>query len=97
MIELTENNLEKYPAQLTKGEHQRVGMARSMATSPQFIVLDDPTSLLALRFRAEIIRLLARLQEELGVAYLFIFHDLVVIAQLRHRINVMYLGRNVEQ
>ena len=97
MVELTEQHLEKYPVQLTQGEQQRIGIARSMATNPQFIVLDEPTSLLDIRFRAEIIHLLKRLQEELGVAYLFITHDLVVIAQLSHRINVMYLGRIVEE
>jgi oligopeptide/dipeptide ABC transporter ATP-binding protein len=97
MVELTEQHLEKYPVQLTQGEQQRIGIARSMATNPRFIVLDEPTSLLDIRFRAEIIHLLGRLQEELNVAYLFITHDLVVIAQLSHRISVMYLGRIVEE
>lgn len=97
LLELTAEHLEKYPVQLTQGEQQRVGVARAMATSPQLIVLDEPTSLLDIRFRGEIVKLLGRLQEETGTAYLFISHDLVVIAQLSHRIAVMYLGRIIEE
>lgn len=97
MVELTEHCLNKYPVQLTQGEQQRIGIARALATNPQVIVLDEPTSLLDIHFRAEMVFLLKRLQKELGVAYLFISHDLVVIAQLSHRIAVMYLGRIVEE
>ena len=97
MVELTEERLEKYPVQLTQGEQQRIGVARALVTNPQLIVLDEPTSVLDIRFRAEIILLLKRLQKELGMTYLFISHDLVVIAQLSHRIAVMYLGRIVEE
>ena len=97
MVELTEERLEKYPVQLTQGEQQRIGVARALVTNPQLIVLDEPTSVLDIRFRAEIILLLKRLQKELGVSYLFISHDLVVIAQLSHRIAVMYLGRIIEE
>jgi len=82
---------------LTQGEQQRIGIARALATNPQVIVLDEPTSLLDIHFRAEMVLLLKRLQKELGVAYLFISHDLVVIAQLSHRIAVMYLGRIIEE
>lgn len=97
MMELTDECLDKYPVQLTQGEQQRIGVARALATSPHAVVLDEPTSLLDIRFRGEIIDLLSRLQEELGIAYLFISHDLVVISQLSHRIAVMYLGRIVEE
>lgn len=97
MVELTEERLDKYPVQLTQGEQQRIGVARALATNPQVVVLDEPTSLLDIRFRAEIIVLLKRLQKKLGIAYLFISHDLVVIAQLSHRIAVMYLGRIIEE
>jgi oligopeptide transport system ATP-binding protein len=97
MVELAEDRLDKFPIQLTQGEQQRVGIARALATNPQIIVLDEPTSLLDIRFRAEIIALLQRLQKELAMSYLFISHDLVVIAQLSHRISVMYLGRIVEE
>jgi oligopeptide/dipeptide ABC transporter ATP-binding protein len=97
MVELTEERLDKYPVQLTQGEQQRVGIARALATDPQLVILDEPTSLLDIRFRAEIVVLLRRLQTELGLSYLFISHDLVVVAQLSHRIAVMYLGRIVEE
>ena len=97
MVELTKQHLDKYPIQLTQGEQQRVGIARAIVTKPKLIVLDEPTSLLDIRFRAETIMLLKRLQKETGVSYLFISHDLVVIAQLSHRISVMYLGRIIEE
>jgi len=97
MVELTEKYLNKYPIQLTQGEQQRVGIARAISTKPKLIILDEPTSLLDIRFRAETIVLLKRLQKETGVSYLFISHDLVVISQLSHRISVMYLGRIVEE
>lgn len=97
MVELTDDYLDKYPIQLTQGEQQRIGVARALATNPKFVVLDEPTSLLDIHFRAEIVVLLRKLQEELGISYLFISHDLVVIAQLSHRIAVMYLGRIVEE
>lgn len=96
LVELNEKYLEKYPMQLTQGEQQRVGIARAIATKPDLIVLDEPTSLLDIRFRAEIIMLLKRLQKETGASYLFISHDLVVIAQLSHKIAVMYLGNIIE-
>lgn len=97
MVELSGRHLDKYPVELTQGEQQRVGIARALATRPKLIVLDEPTSLLDIRFRAEIIFLLKRLQEETGIGYLFITHDLVVIAQLSNRVAVMYLGRIVEE
>ena len=97
MVELTEEYLDKYPIQLTQGEQQRIGIARAIATKPKLIILDEPTSLLDIRFRAETVILLKRLQKETGVSYLFISHDLVVIAQLSHRISVMYLGRIIEE
>lgn len=97
MVELDETYFDKYPIQLTQGEQQRIGIARAIATKPKLIILDEPTSLLDIRFRAETILLLKRLQKETGVSYLFISHDLVVIAQLSHRICVMYLGRIVEE
>lgn len=97
MVGLTKQHLDKYPIQLTQGEQQRVGIARAIVTKPQLIILDEPTSLLDIRFRAETIMLLRELQKETGVSYLFISHDLVVIAQLSHRISVMYLGRIIEE
>jgi oligopeptide/dipeptide ABC transporter ATP-binding protein len=97
MVELAADKGDKYPIQLTQGEQQRVGIARAVATRPRLVVLDEPTSLLDIRFRAEIVLLLKKLQRETGISYLFITHDLVVISQLSHRIAVMYLGRIIEE
>jgi oligopeptide/dipeptide ABC transporter ATP-binding protein len=96
-VNLSDDYLDKYPMQLTQGEQQRVGIARTVVTEPKLVVLDEPTSLLDIRFRAEAIALLKRLQEDTGVSYLFISHDLVVIEQLSHDIAVMYLGRIIEE
>ncbi|MCP4623382.1 MAG: ATP-binding cassette domain-containing protein [bacterium] len=97
MINLSSDYLNKYPIQLTQGEQQRIGIARAIATNPAVVVLDEPTSLLDIRFRAEIIALLGKLQRELGIAYIFISHDLVAVSQISHRIAVMYLGRIIEE
>ena len=97
MVELTDDRLDKYPIQLTQGEQQRIGVARALITQPKVIVLDEPTSLLDIRFRAEIVILLKKLQEQLGISYLFITHDLAIITELSHRVAIMYLGRIVEE
>jgi oligopeptide/dipeptide ABC transporter ATP-binding protein len=97
LVELDQSYLEKYPIQLTQGEQQRIGVARAFVTRPKLVVLDEPTSLLDLRFRGEIVLLLKKLQKETGCAYLFISHDLSIVHQLSHRVGVMYLGRMVEQ
>jgi oligopeptide transport system ATP-binding protein len=96
LVSLDETRLERYPIQLTQGEQQRIGIARALITNPRLIVLDEPTSLLDIRFRAEIVILLRQLLQELGVSYLFITHDLVVISALCSRVAIMYLGRVVE-
>lgn len=97
LVELGDDYLGKYPIQLSQGERQRVGVARAFVTDPKLVVLDEPTSLLDVRFRGEIVLLLKRLQEETGCSYLFISHDLNVVYQLSHRAAVMYLGRIVER
>jgi len=88
--------LDRYPHQLSEGQKQRVGIARAIITEPQFVALDEPTSSLDMSIRIHIIGLLLRLQEELGMTYLFISHDLSAVRALCSRVMVMYLGRIVE-
>ena len=84
------------PRRLNAGEQQRVGVARAIATNPEFVVLDEPTSALAPAARVGIIRLLRELQDRLGLSYLFISHDLSTVKNLCHRVAVMYLSQIVE-
>jgi oligopeptide/dipeptide ABC transporter ATP-binding protein len=84
------------PRQLSAGRQQRVAIARAIATGPEFVVLDEPTSALSPEARAEIIRLLIALSQRLGIAYLFISHDLTTVKYICHRVVVMYLGQVVE-
>lgn len=85
------------PATLSAGEQQRVAVARAMATEPAFIILDEPTSALDPQARADLLALLQRLQEQFGVSYLFISHDLASIRHACHRVVVLYLGQIVEE
>jgi ABC-type microcin C transport system duplicated ATPase subunit YejF len=88
---------DRYPAQLSGGQQQRVGIARAIVVRPKVIILDEPTSSLDLSVRAEILQLLRELQASLGVAYLFITHDLATIERFSDRIIVMRHGRIVEE
>ena len=85
-----------YPADLTASEQQRVGIARALVTEPEFVVLDEPTSMLDPSARAEILDLLKAIQNETETAYIFISHDLTSVAKISHRIAIMYLGHIVE-
>ncbi|HVO39027.1 MAG TPA: oligopeptide/dipeptide ABC transporter ATP-binding protein [Spirochaetia bacterium] len=95
-VNLSSDYLPRYPHQLSGGQKQRVGIARSLITEPRFVVLDEPTSSLDMSVRIYVIDLLRRLQQSLGVAYLFISHDLSTVRFLCDRVMVMYLGRIVE-
>jgi oligopeptide/dipeptide ABC transporter ATP-binding protein len=88
--------LDRYPHQLSGGQKQRVGIARAIITEPQFVALDEPASSLDMSIRIHIIALLKRLQDELGMTYLFISHDLSTVRALCNRVLVMYAGQIVE-
>lgn len=96
LVGLEESFLGELPRQLSAGKQQRISIARAIATNPEFIVLDEPTSALAPAARAEIIQLLIDLQNRLGLSYLFISHDLSTIKYICHRVAVMYLSQIVE-
>ena len=86
----------RYPHQLTGGQAQRAGIARAIVTSPELVILDEPTSLLDVSARAEIIALLDSLHRQMNIAYLFITHDLTAVHTIANRVAVMYLGQIAE-